>query len=83
MKKETKEIIRDFIIDTFLMGKGSIKDDDSLFERNVIDSFGLLELIAFIEKQFNIRVHPGEIRIENFDSLKKIVKLVIRRQNKS
>ncbi len=82
MKNEIKETIRDFIVKTFLRGTGKIGDTESLFEKEVLDSFGLLELIAFLEKKFKIRVPPGEITIRNFDSLDKIAAVVERKRDK-
>lgn len=76
MNKESKEEIKDFIIKTFMQGKGSLGDSDSLFDGNVIDSFGILELISFIEKKFKVSINPSEVTIENFDSIDKIVKLI-------
>ena len=76
MKKEIKEEIREFIIKNFMKGKGILKDNDSLFEGNVIDSFGILELISFIEKNFKVAVNPSEVTIENFNSVDKIAKFI-------
>ena len=76
LKEEIKNVIKGFIIKTFKQGKGSLRDNDSLFENNIIDSFGILELISFIEKKFSVSINPSEVTIENFDSLDKIVKLI-------
>jgi acyl carrier protein len=80
MNKGNRELIRKFIIDTFQTGKGTVGDHDSLFGGAVLDSFGLLELIAFLEKQFDISVHPGEVSMEGFDSIDKITGFVDRKQ---
>jgi acyl carrier protein len=80
MEKPLKEEIRDFIIKTFMAGKGSIADSDSLFASNILDSFGMLELIAFIEKKCKIYVTPSEVTLNNFDSLNKIIQLIQRKQ---
>jgi acyl carrier protein/D-alanine--poly(phosphoribitol) ligase subunit 2 len=80
MEKPFKDEIRDFIIKTFMAGKGSIADGDSLFASNILDSFGMLELIAFIEKNYKINVTPSEVTLNNFDSLDKIIQLIQRKQ---
>jgi len=82
MKSELKAEIKEFIIKTFKQGEGSLKDSDSLFENNIIDSFGMLELVSFIEKKFNVSINPSEVTIENFDSIDRIVKLVENKQKK-
>lgn len=80
MEKELKEEIKDFIIKTFMKGKGPLEDNESLFEGNIIDSFGMLELISFIEKKFKVTINPSEVTIENFDTINKIVKLIKSKQ---
>lgn len=76
MEKNPKEEIKEFIIHNFMQGSGSINNSDSLFENSIIDSFGLLELIGFIEKNFSVSISPSEATIENFDSVDKIVQMI-------
>lgn len=79
MGKDFKKKITEYIKLNFLKSEGSIDGSVSLFERQVIDSFGLIELIAFIEKEFSVRLSPSDVAIENFDSIDKIVKLIEKR----
>ncbi|GAB4486041.1 MAG: acyl carrier protein [Anaerolineales bacterium] len=44
-------------------------DEDSFLENGIIDSTGVVELIAFIEDHFNISVEDTEITPQNFDSI--------------
>ena len=71
-----KDIIRKFIIKRFLHGEGSIEDGESLFGSGIVDSLKLLELIAFVEKTFDISVNMSEVTVENFDSLDNISELI-------
>ncbi|OPL15865.1 MAG: acyl carrier protein [delta proteobacterium ML8_D] len=66
--------IRQFIIDNFLMGQDSndLKDDSSFLEEGVIDSTGVLELVGFLEENYNIKVEDEELIPENLDSIKNI-----------
>ena len=48
-----QEEIRAFIINTFMFGKGDLKDDERLFESGIIDSIGFIKLLSFLEKTFN------------------------------
>ena len=77
-----KDKIRKFIVERFLYGKGDIKDEDSLFESNIVDSFGIMELCAFIEKEFNVSINPSEITVENFDSIKKMCAFIESKKSK-
>ena len=71
-----KEKIRKFIVENFLFGKRDIKDDQMLFEEGIIDSFGFVVLLSFIEKEFNIYFDRSEIMMENFNSIDHIVKSI-------
>ncbi len=66
--------IRQFIIDNFLMGQDpdSLKDDSSFLEEGVIDSTGVLELVGFLEENYEIKVEDEELIPENLDSIQNI-----------
>jgi acyl carrier protein len=69
-----KEEIREFILNNFLKGDRSkrVADDTSFIEEGIIDSIGILELVAFLEEKFGIKVEDDEIAPENFESLEKL-----------
>jgi acyl carrier protein len=48
-------------------------DDRDLINDGVIDSFGLLGLIGFLEDELKIRIDASEIDPANFNTLNKIV----------
>lgn len=50
----------------------SISDDDDLLGSGIIDSMGIMKLVAFIEKEADVKIPPGEIVIENFMNLNAI-----------
>jgi len=67
------EKIRSFIVDNFLFGDGSsLTNDTSFLEERIIDSTGILQIISFIEEEFDIRINDDEILPENLDSLSNI-----------
>jgi len=70
--------IRRFIIENFLYGQGdgSLRDDDSFLEKGIIDSTGVLELVAFIEENFGIKVEDEELIPENLDSIDNLVTFI-------
>jgi len=64
------------------LDKHSLDPDEDLLEQGIIDSLGLMKLIAFMEKTFGIRIIDEEIIPENFQSLNRMVTLVeLRLQN--
>jgi len=69
-----KDQIRTYIMNNILLGSGgqSISDDDSFLEKGIIDSTGILELVAFVEDEFDIEVKDEELIPENFDSIEKL-----------
>jgi acyl carrier protein len=75
---DTKSLVKTFVIDNFLKGDKSIAlRDDSLFiEEGIIDSVGVLELVAFIEETFGFRVEDEELIPENLDSIDRLVNYV-------
>ncbi len=77
---KNKEAVRRFILGNFFVSEGSpLGDDDPLLEHGVIDSTGLLEVIAFIEQNYGIRLEDDEIVPENLGSIANIAAFVERK----
>jgi len=74
--------VREYILENLLFSSdnATLSNDDSLLEKGIIDSTGVLELIFFLEQQFGIKVHDAELIPENFDSLNNIVQFVQKKQ---
>lgn len=68
----TQQTIMDFITDELLDDEEEILFDTSLFKDNILDSLNLLALIAFLEKEYTIKVNASEINYDNLDSIDKI-----------
>ena len=77
-----RQDLRTFIIGNFMFGQGgdSLTDGQSFLETGVIDSTGVLELIAFLEQQYAITVDDNEVIPANLDSIDQIVAFVQRKQ---
>ena len=78
---DIKTTIRAFIIDNFLFGDTTqpLADDTSLIETDLVDSTGILELVAFIEDQFGFTIADAEIVPANLDSIASISAFVMSR----
>jgi len=76
-----KQTIKQYIVDKIVGEEIEIADDASLFSEGIIDSLGNVKLISFLEKQYNIRIEPGEITMENFDTINQIVAFVEQKLN--
>jgi acyl carrier protein len=69
--------LRAFIDENFLFGvKVIYGDDDSLLEGSIIDSTGVLELIAHLEGTYNIIIADEDLVPENLDSISRMTKFI-------
>ena len=66
-----KDVVRQFITAELLNGRADVelKDADNLLLSGLIDSLGMMRLVAFIEEDLQIPVPPEDVTIENFVSL--------------
>jgi len=73
--------IRRFVVSNFLFGErtATLSDDDSFLDAGIIDSTGVLELVAFLEEQFAIKVSDQELLPENLDSVNLAASFVSRK----
>lgn len=72
--------IRQFIVENFFVGDPlQIADDTLLVSTGVIDSTGMLEMIAFLEESFGIAIADHEMTPENLESIERIAKFVARK----
>jgi|ETN02SMinimDraft_2_1059926.scaffolds.fasta_scaffold38901_1 acyl carrier protein len=47
-----------------------------LLDKGLIDSFGIIELIGFIEKKYKLILQEKDIRLKNFSSIEAIENLI-------
>ncbi|MBX6424389.1 MAG: acyl carrier protein [Variibacter sp.] len=85
MQSEIARQIREFIADNFLFreDRADLSDTESLLEAGLIDSTGILELVAFLESHFRIRMADAEIVPENLDSVQAITAYVTRKMGET
>ncbi len=84
MDNNTKEKIKGFIIENFLFGEDSdLNDDTSFLEEGIIDSTGVLELIEYLEEEFDIEIDDEDMIPENLDSLNNLEQFIGRLLNAS
>jgi acyl carrier protein len=70
--------IRRFIVHNLMMKKDEnlIGPEDALLEKGIIDSWGIVELVEFLRKEFNVQVDDADVLPENFQSITTIAALV-------
>jgi acyl carrier protein len=62
--------IRQFVFEKFpLARQRSISDTDPLIDSGIIDSLGVLDLVAFLEAEFGICVADEDLVPDHFQSI--------------
>ncbi len=69
--------IRKFVVDNYLFGQEEgFSSSDSFLEKGIIDSTGMMELVAHIEKTYKIKVENRELVPANLDSVERVAAFV-------
>ncbi len=75
-----EEQIRRFLAASFFVDE--IATDASFLESGIIDSTGVLELVAFVEDEFAIDIADDDLRPDNLDSIDRLVAFIERKQGR-
>lgn len=84
-EQQIKGHIKEYIINNFLFGSEDtiIEDHDSFLKKGIIDSTGILELIGFIEENYQVKVEDHELLPENLDTLNNVTRFILTKQKAS
>jgi len=74
--------LKKYIVNRFMHKEdsGLLGDNEPLFVKGIIDSMGIIELVSFIEAQFNLKVQNDELVPENFKTVNSIKDFVERKK---
>ena len=73
--------VRNFIIENFLFEEDeNLRSETSFLEDGILDSTGVLELIAFLEETYGIEVEDEEVIPENLDSIANVAQYIQKKQ---
>ena len=76
-KQDAAERIREFVLEKFpLAKKRNLTIQDNLLDSGIIDSLGVLDLVGFLEEEFELQLADDELLPENFQSVAHIANLV-------
>jgi acyl carrier protein len=72
-------VVRQFIEETFLYmhADAHLGTDDLLLRKGVVDSMGVLELLAFLEMTFDIGICDDDVTEHNLGTLRAIERFVM------
>ena len=80
--EDVKAALRQFIEQNFVLGTAlKLEDEDSFLDHHVLDSTGFLELVAFLEETFRMKIGDDEMVPENLDSIASVVSFVSRKRS--
>lgn len=76
-----REKIRRYVLESFLFTEDddALDDADSFLERGIVDSTGIMEVILFVEEEFEVTVRDEEMVPDNLDSVANLVGYVQRK----
>ena len=56
----------------------NLAGDEAIFSAGLLDSFAVTPLILFLEDRFRIRIPIGDVALEDFDTIERILAVVTR-----
>lgn len=74
------ERLHSFFLTTFPVARSkNVGLDDSLFDLGVLDSMGMIEVVLFLKSEFGLDVDGGDLRVENFDTIRSVSEFIASR----
>ena len=69
--------IQSFIYEQFPLSRSlKMSFTDNLFSAGVVDSLGILDLVTFLENEFQVVVSDEELTPEHFETIEGMVKFI-------
>jgi acyl carrier protein len=81
--KSVEERIREFLLQLPAARTNlTLKLGDSLLQRGLLDSMGVVKMVAFCEEVFGIEIRDEDVLPENFESVRALSRLIKRAQSR-
>lgn len=71
--QQIAEKIRNYVVTEFGLAPETVEADTPLFSSGLLDSFGMVDLLAFVENVAGRKFRVVDVNLENLDSINKIV----------
>ena len=73
--------IKDYIASNLLFSDNGFQypDDVSFLDEGIVDSVGVMELVAFVEDKFKLKIDDMDVIPDNFDSVTKLAAFIRRK----
>jgi len=72
----TRDALMHYLRDKMGVDTSSVVDDTPLFSSNLLDSFSMVDLIMFVEKEGRVRLNPTDVSLDNLDTVGRILAFV-------
>lgn len=75
-----KNALLTYLAENFDVDMEDIEDDTPLFSSNLMDSFGMIDLVTYIETEANVKFGALDMHLDNLDSVNQILAFVAAKQ---
>ncbi len=69
----TEDALFEFLKSELGVDTNAVEPKTSLFVSGLVDSFKMVELIAFVESKCGFRLKSRDVKLDNFDSVESIL----------
>jgi acyl carrier protein len=77
-----QEQIRKFVTTNFYVpDPAALADTASFLDAGIVDSTGVLEIVNFLETEFDVKVEDAEMLPENLDSIANLAAFIERKRS--
>ncbi|WP_026422583.1 hypothetical protein [Actinokineospora inagensis] len=77
MSEDSLGRIREFVLDNIT--ETDLADSDDIFERGLVRSMFVMQLVVFVEQEFGISVTGDDLQFDHFRSVDRVDELVNRK----
>lgn len=70
----TKQELLEYLSNHARDDLSEVTEDTELFSSGLIDSFAMVDLLLFLEKQTGAKLGPEDIDLDNLDTIGRIIK---------
>ncbi len=74
---DVKTQVREFIASEIMYDESpAVLTDDTKLLGGIMDSLGLMQLVSYLEEQFEVEIDDSEVTVDNFQTINDIDRLV-------
>ena len=83
-ESDVREALVDYVVRNSLTlrgGRPAVPLDESLIRVGLFDSFGIIELVAFLEATWKVEITEEDFTVEKMGSINKMAQLITRKRS--